>query len=163
MKDPHTHDDGLARWASDVLRQLPTRPAPVALAPRVLAAVARLQSRPWYRQPWRLWPLALQVLSTVLVAGALAALWWFLLPRADAVGTSAAQLAASQWEMARPVTARADLLGALFKAVLLVLRGLNTWVIAAALGALALAWSTTLGLGTACWRMAAGTGSPEDL
>jgi hypothetical protein len=158
MKDPRHPEDPLARWAGGVLGQLPDRTAPPSLAPRILAAVARHAMRPWYQLQW---PLPLQALAVVLMISAIAAAWGLLLPRADAVGTSAAELAASQLGVVRPVGTLASLASALGNALLLVLRGLNSWVTVAGLGILALFWSTTLGLGTACWRLAGG-GSHRD-
>lgn len=156
MKDPHNPQEPMAQWADRVLRQLPARPAPPGLAPLILAAVGRQGRRPWYRQPWLQWPAGLRVLSGVLVGAAFVALWWFLLPRADAVGSSAAQMAALPFDVLRPFAAVSNLLAALGRASLLVVRGLNNGVVVAAVAAVALVWSTTLGLGTACWRMAAG-------
>lgn len=161
MKDPRHPEDPLARWAGNVLGQLPDRTAPPSLAPRILAAVARHANRPWYQRPWLQWPAAVQFLSVVLMISVMAAAWSLLLPRADAVGTSAAELAASRLELVRPVGAFTGLLGALGNALLLVLRGMNSWVTVAGVGILALFWSTTLGLGTACWRLAGG-GSQRD-
>lgn len=161
MKDPRHPEDPLARWAGNVLGQLPDRTAPPSLAPRILAAVARHAMRPWYQRPWLQWPVALQVVAVVLMIGVIAAAWGLLLPRADAVSTSAAELAASHLGVVRPVGTLASVAGALGNALLLVLRGLNSWVTVAGLGILALFWSTTLGLGTACWRLAGG-GSHRD-
>lgn len=156
MNDPRHNEEPLARWAGNVLGQLPHRTAPRGLAPLILAAVARQRSVPWYRRPWRLWPGSARMLSATLVGGSFAALWWFLLPQADTVSASAAQAAAAQWEVVRPWAALSTLVSAVGKALLLVARGLNPWVLVALGGLLALLWSTTLGLGTACWRMAAG-------
>ncbi|MBL9171943.1 MAG: hypothetical protein JNL10_00285 [Verrucomicrobiales bacterium] len=161
MKDPRHPEDPLARWAGNVLGQLPDRTAPPSLAPRILAAVARHANRPWYQRPWVQWPVALQWVAVALMLSAIAAAWGLLLPRADAVGTTAAELATSQLDLVRPVGSLASMLGALGNALLLILRGLNSWVTVAGVGILALFWSTTLGLGTACWRLAGG-GSGRD-
>lgn len=159
MNNPQRNDERLAQWAHQMLGQLPDRRAPSALAPRILAAVAKQRSLPWYRLPWHRWPATHRILSATLMGAAFVALWWFLLPRADTAGATAAQLAASQLDVFRPVTALGDLIAALGNAAILVLRGFNTWVIVTLVAAFALMWTATLGLGTACWRMATGPGS----
>jgi hypothetical protein len=49
------------------LKSLPLLDAPPALAPRILAALARAEA-PWYRQAWTTWPLALRTASFVLLS-----------------------------------------------------------------------------------------------
>jgi hypothetical protein len=48
------------------------RKAPATLLPRVLAAVAAEQARPWHQRPWWTWPLAGQAAYGLAVAGAAA-------------------------------------------------------------------------------------------
>jgi hypothetical protein len=40
-----------------------------------MAAVAAARSLPWYSRPWLTWPVALQVLSMVIVAAVATAAW----------------------------------------------------------------------------------------
>lgn len=63
--DRHVHRD---------LRRLPEPKAPATLLPRILAARARLDARPWYRRAWVSWPLGWRVASTVASAAMIAAL-----------------------------------------------------------------------------------------
>ncbi|MCW5557195.1 MAG: hypothetical protein KIT22_05100 [Verrucomicrobiae bacterium] len=148
--------DPLARWADGILRQLPDRPAPAGLAERILQAVARHRALPWHRRPWTQWPAGLQVLAGLMAAGVLAAMWWLLLPEADAMTRSAAQAASSRLDALGPWSAVVSLVQSLANALILVLRGLNPWMLAAGAGFLAILWTTTLGLSTACWRLAMG-------
>lgn len=108
--------------------------------------------------PSSLAPLAAgtQILSGVCGATALALLWSLLLPGADAATASAVERAAGHLEFLAPLKALLALVGVLWNAALVVLRELNPWVVAGGFGLLALLWSTTLGIGTACWRLAAG-------
>jgi hypothetical protein len=156
MSDPRKHDEPLAAWTDHALKQLPARPAPATLAPRILAALARRRALPWYRTPWFNWPRHFQVLSAVLAAAVVGVGLWLILPHTDAVTLASAKQAAGNLEIVRPVSVTASILGTLGNAFLLVVKSLNTWVLAGLLGAFALVWSTTLGLGTACWRMASG-------
>ena len=67
------------------LRRLPGVRAPRRLLPTVMAATAAARALPWYARPWLTWPVALQVLSIVIVAGTAAAAW-SLWPDARAIG-----------------------------------------------------------------------------
>jgi hypothetical protein len=57
------------------LRQLPVVRAPHRLLPNVMAATAATRALPWYARPWLTWPVALQVVSIVIVAATATAAW----------------------------------------------------------------------------------------
>ena len=154
-KGPSPHDP-LASWADQTLKQLPSRQAPKTLAPRVMAVLARRQALPWYRQPWFAWPRSYQVLAAGLAAALIGFGLWWLWPHSETVSLASAKQAVSQFEAVQDVSVTAGILKSLLNALVLVLKSLNSWVLAAALGLFALIWSTTLGLGTACWRLANG-------
>jgi hypothetical protein len=156
MKEGRSSQEPLAEWTDQVLRQVPARRAPASLAPRILQAIARQRALPWYRRPWMEWPRLYQVITAVATLLILGAGGWWILPHADAVSLSAATEAASQLEAVREVSVTAGVLKSLGQALLLVVRSLHAWVLAALLGLAALIWTTTLGLGTVCWRIAAG-------
>ncbi len=61
------HPDEIEQLTARRLRQLPAPRAPRTLLPRVMAAVERLSSRPWYARTWFTWPLAGQLLSAGVV------------------------------------------------------------------------------------------------
>jgi hypothetical protein len=158
MKPNRDPQDPLAAWADQTLKQLPVRRAPATLMPRVLAALARQRALPWYQQPWFHWPRHFQMLAFVLATALVAGLAWLIIPHGDAVTLSAAKNAALQSELVRPVaatvTTTADIFGTLGHAATLVLKTLPTWTWAAVAGGAAIIWCSTLGLGTAAWRLA---------
>ena len=157
MKEGRSSQEPLAEWTDQVLRQLPARRAPASLAPRILQAIARQRALPWYRRPWMEWPRLYRVITAVATLLVLGFGGWWILPHADVVSLSAATEAASQFETVREVSVTAGILKSLGQAVLLVVRSLHAWVLAGLLGLAALIWTTTLGLGTVCWRLASGT------
>jgi hypothetical protein len=65
--DRHVHRD---------LRRLPAPKAPAALLPRILAARAKVDRRPWYRRSWSAWPLGWRVASAATSAAVGAAVSW---------------------------------------------------------------------------------------
>ena len=57
-----THDPDLEAAIHRALCQLPERPAPAQLIPRVLAAMEE-RTRRWWRRPWLSWPRPAQAIS----------------------------------------------------------------------------------------------------
>jgi succinate dehydrogenase/fumarate reductase cytochrome b subunit len=89
--NPQTPPDELDRWLDGQLKQLPDRPAPASLMPRVLEALRTQAHLPWYRQAWTYWPRLAQassllVLSFLLGALTYAALHFPELAAADDLG-----------------------------------------------------------------------------
>jgi hypothetical protein len=76
----------------DELRALPAPRAPRSLVPRVLAAIARPEPRPWYARAWLTWPRPIQAVSgvAVLVLALGAALLMFGVIPSDVETASAA-------------------------------------------------------------------------
>lgn len=149
MKDQEQMEARMARWTEEALRQLPTQKAPGSLAPRVRAAIARLGAVPWYRQPWLNWPIQWRMLSAACVVLGIASVAVWGLPVTPAAPEPSAvvpglQPAATLWG------ALTTLASALFGAVL----HSGTWTAALVLGGLTTLWFLSLGLGTACWRIA---------
>lgn len=156
MNELRSNEEKLAAWADRALKQLPARRAPATLAPRVLAALAQQRVLPWHRRPWLDWPRHFQVLSFLLFAGLAGAAAWLLLPHTDALSLANAKATLAQSEAVKPVSLAVSVFSALGNALLLMLRNTQAWVLAAVLGAFAFLWCSCLGLGTACWRLAAG-------
>ncbi|MFA6318657.1 MAG: hypothetical protein WC943_14715 [Elusimicrobiota bacterium] len=68
-------EDGFSRR----LKALPDLTAPATLLPRVLAAAAAQQSRPWWRKAWWTWPLGMRLAYAGLMALPIVlVLGWFL-------------------------------------------------------------------------------------
>ncbi len=158
MKSNREPNDPLARWTDQTLRQLPGRRAPGTLLPQVMAAIARQRALPWYQQPWFRWPRHFQMLAFALSLGLVAGLAWLVIPHGDIATLAAAKQAALQSEMIKPVVSTvsttSDFLGTLGHAGRLLVGTLPNWTAAALLGGLAFLWCSTLGLGTAAWRLA---------
>lgn len=150
-----THDpkDQLAAWTDHTLGQLPPRPAPQGFAARVMAVIAQQRALPWYRQPWFFWPRRYQLLAGAFALALVGLIGW-LFPSADSVSLAAAAETAAQLEVVRPVTTTVSLLETIGGALVTVLKSLSGWTLAAVVGGVAFLWCSTLGLGTACWRLA---------
>lgn len=157
MNEGRKHDEPLAQWADRTLRQLPDRRAPSTLAPRVLARIAQRRVRAWYRQPWFEWPRAYQIGAGCLAAALITIAMWVVWPHAESVNLDSAKQVATQFEPVREVSTVAGVVNALVGAALVVLKSLSGWALVGILAGFALIWSTTLGLGTACWRLAMGS------
>jgi hypothetical protein len=71
---PPSEPDPAERHIHALLRALPDRAAPRALAPMVLAEIRRLDARPWWRRPYSFWPPALRGVFLLLCAAAVGAL-----------------------------------------------------------------------------------------
>ncbi len=114
MKPPS--DPQLEAYLHRKLRDLPDLPAPVTLAPRVLARI-QARARAWWRLAWWQWPLAAKAAFLALslgLAGLLGGSGWLLeqnvnayshqfserLPNFDAFGQSLQTLAGAAWTYA---------------------------------------------------------------
>lgn len=83
----------LERIVDRELKRLPAPRAPRSLAPRVMAAVAASRPVKWYARPWLMWPVWMQAVSVIALAG-LAAGAWSLWNEAPVVAQRANQMAA---------------------------------------------------------------------
>lgn len=158
---PHPPSEDWEAWLDRQLRQLPDRPAPTSLAPRVLAAVAARARRPWYRQPWFAWPQWAQVVSLLVLSGALGALTYALLHGEDfaTAETLAAQFAV-WWAPVEAVRAAVHTLGAALSLLARQVSG-TVWL---ALGGLAgLMYAACLALGTVLYRLCCPARPPRRL
>jgi hypothetical protein len=72
-------DDELEALVDRELRQLPAPRAPQTLLPRVMAAVAAWNERPWYTRAWFAWPAGWR-LASVLPLAVFAYFAWRLPP-----------------------------------------------------------------------------------
>lgn len=155
MQDRHSNEADTARWARNALRQLPERKAPATLAPRVLAAVARLQARPWYRRPWAHWPNDMRWLTMIALTAIVAGLFWAAahtrLTPPPMLAEVDAQVAASLKPASAFVSA-ADVVGRSLRDA--VRSALGPWTLAVVLTVFGSLWAATLGLGATCWRIA---------
>ena len=134
------------------LKGLPELTAPETLSRRVMAAIARRATVPWYRTAWQSWPLSLRIPAlAVLVVffGALCFGAWQL-PHTEVVTTGAAHV--TGWFSGLITLWNA--LSAVLNTIILACKQLGTVFWAAVLGVILLAWVMCLGVGTACVRLA---------
>jgi len=85
MTDDPRNFESLEQRVGDRLQRLPGVRAPRRLLPNVMAATAAARALPWHARPWLTWPVALQVLSIVVVA-ATATVAWSIWSDARAIG-----------------------------------------------------------------------------
>lgn len=148
MNEQERNEAHWARWTDQVLGQLPARPAPTTLAPRVRAAIARMQALPWYRRPWMQWPMAAKCLSLAVVGAASTAVSYWVLPHAPAVPSASAVVPGYQ-----PAVTMVGAFSALSHGVFQALIHSGTGTMAVVFGTIGALWCMSLGLGTACWRL----------
>ncbi|HTL54481.1 MAG TPA: hypothetical protein VL361_02330 [Candidatus Limnocylindrales bacterium] len=134
------------------LKALPDLPAPRHLLPQVMQKIARLNSLPWYQQPWQAWPVALRATTLAFLlasCGGLCIACWQL--------TRAAGFAAATQEIAQTfsgITAIWNTVNVLLTALVLVLKHFGTAFIIGCCAAFAFGYAICVGLGTACVRLA---------
>jgi hypothetical protein len=143
-------NDKLEKWAGHTLRQLPGRRAPAGLSARVLAEIRRRAEAPWYQRPWLEWHPAAKVASCAMLPALGYFVWGVALP-----WLKEALFAAP---ITKDATATYEAMGsaaaAIGRAGLLTVSQANHTVLIGAAAVFAVAWFSTLGLGTACWRLA---------
>jgi uncharacterized membrane protein len=134
------------------LKGLPELTAPNSLSRRVMAAIERRATVPWYRTAWQNWPLSLRIPAMALLVvffGALCFGVWKL-PHTEVATVGAAKV--SGWFSVFATLWNA--LNAVVGVFVLAFKQLGTGLIAAIVGAIVLAWVMCLGVGTACVRLA---------
>jgi hypothetical protein len=152
METHPDHEERLAALIDRRLRQLPLPKSPPGLAPRVLAAIAARQNRPWWQTSWPHWPRHFQILILLLTAAVITlAAWHGAAFDPLALAGRARDLASGRLGLLRPLaTLAADLAGALAHSV--ASAGQTFWTFAAAI--LAALYLACVGLGSWCYRLA---------
>ena len=134
------------------LSRLPEVIAPPTLVSRVMAALEKRLSLPWYRQSWQVWPLALRGVSLVILLALFGGLCFgaWKLANAETVATA----------MQRPLSwlsgfgAIWHVISLVLSSVVLAVKHLGTGVLVAGLVALAFGYAMCVGLGTVYLRLA---------
>jgi hypothetical protein len=153
MRNPPPADwEEWERLLDEELRQLPERPAPDSLIPRVMKAVEAKAAKPWWQKAWWLWPPRVQVLSILLVTSVLGAAIHFI-PDLPTLATSspAARRFADLLEYLKPV---AEVLAAILNAFVLLLKQVGKWTLVALVGLAVAMYLSCIGLGTVIYRAA---------
>jgi hypothetical protein len=146
MKISPESDRNLENFIARTLRDQPMRRAPRSLEQRVLAELARRAARPWWRQDFAHWPVAMRGVFLAASAALAAALVWALagLDTARAVNSLAADFA---W-----VAAARDAAAGCVNFGAIVLRGISPiWLYGGAATIVGL-YAALFGLGTAAYR-----------
>lgn len=150
------HDQSTtARWERELdrrLKNLPDRPAPADLAPRVLAAIAARAQAPWYRRPWTRWPRSVQVFSLAVTSFLLGSLTYAILHFPDLAAGDGYGRQLDTW-MA-PVRALWDAAVVVVGVIGGLLSRVSTWVWCVAGAVCAVMYLTCIGLGTVFYRLA---------
>jgi hypothetical protein len=136
------------------LKGLPELRAPATLAPRVLAAIERRASVPWYRQSWPMWPVAVRAaVMLVLVAlfGGICFGAWKLSP-AEVFAFTTQKLAGRFSDF----SATWHVLSAAIGGLSLAAKKLNAGLLATWLVAMAFGYAICMALGTVYVRFALG-------
>jgi hypothetical protein len=133
------------------LRELPDRPAPTTLMPRVLAAI-RARALPWYKRTWWTWPRGLQILSLVLTSVLLGGITWLALHTGNLGWGGEFDQKLAQW--LGPLTALWSVLGVLAEALATIVRSAGTVGLCVAGGVLLTMYLSCVGLGTLFYRVA---------
>jgi hypothetical protein len=146
-------NDPLESWASETLRQIPDRRAPAALSRRVMAEIQRRAATPWYARPWLEWNPAAKAGSLVALPALGYGLWGVALPALrEAIGAASITREAASTLGAASVMGEAAL--SVGRAGWLTLSQVQPLYLACLAGMFAVAWISTLTLGTAAWRLA---------
>ena|SRR5437868_5869910 len=134
------------------LKALPELLAPHTLILRVMAAIERRLNLPWYRQAWQRWPIALRIISLVVLLalfGGLCFAGWKLTHAASFV---AALQQVGNWFSG--IKALGHVLYVLISSVVLAARQLGMWFWIASFTVVAVAYAMCVGLGSVYVRLA---------
>jgi len=147
----HEPDKDLEQWIHQRLRALPELSAPGELIrTNVLRKIAAQQSAPWWKCPWFEWPRGMQIVSFVLLAGALGTAGYFYddvwagAHQLTGRTTGALQFLKPLWTVTQSLLGAIQLLVGSIKSYFLIIAGL----------AIAALYLSAVGVGTLCYRMA---------
>ena len=155
------YDSELEARVDRALKSLPPLAAPTTLAPRVMAVIASRAVAPWYRQPWPAWPVPMRAAALVILAAFFASLCLGAWRLPDTESYLAATRHAAGWFSG--LTTLWNALNALIGTLAQAVQQLGRGILLGCLAAVALAWATCLGLGTACLRLALARRQANDL
>jgi hypothetical protein len=135
----------LEQLVHQTLRSLPDRRAPRTLESRVLAAIAARQARPWWRQSFGHWPLAVRAAFLVLATGLAGAVVAFGIFGPADLGPVLHRALAPLGQLRILVSAVADTGATLF-------RNIPTVWLYGAIAVIAALYATLFGLGATAYR-----------
>lgn len=146
------HEKQLETEIDLILKSLPELRAPGTLVARVQAALELRAVRPWYRQSWQHWPLAVRFALFGFLMAFFVALCWggWLVPR-TAQFSDAVQPVTAWTASASGVLGALNTLGT---AAVLVFKHMGSGFLLGCVGGVLLVWVMCVGLGTAWVRLA---------
>lgn len=150
MNHESPENERLQRWTRDALRQLGGPSAPPDFADSTLAQIRREARPAWYRLPWFQWPTAAQWASALALLTLTALLAKAGLPRWLHLVEHNARI----HETTQGLNSLASASHTLLNCARMTLSHLPRTLVFTLSLCLASLWISTLGLGTACWRMA---------
>lgn len=153
MKPNPQEEERSARWTQHVVRQLPPQRAPASLGPSILKRIHESQSVPWYNLPWFRWPKSLQWTLGLIAVGLTVWLTGFLMPSLSSQGMGLLHRLEIEFNLLRKFQLVVEMGSGLGNAVCWILRHLLREILLMTLAVIALLWSSTVGLGMACWKL----------
>ncbi len=148
---PHP-DAELEQWIDRELRQLPDRPAPETLMPRVMQAIAVRRALPWWRKSFTHWPAPAKILF-LLGSSGLASLLAYLVwgvSNGATMGTLGAEI--QSWMSGLGLIG--SVLETLGSALVTLAKSAGPWLMWVSIAIASVSYLTTVGLGTLGWRLA---------
>jgi hypothetical protein len=146
------YENRLEKLIDRELKNLPAMKAPAGLSARILAAVEKKVRVPWYRRAWQTWPIALQVISVVLLLTAILGAYMgcaYLIQ-----GPAVTSFAASVKNSLSGLGAALNVLSALGNAVMLVVKSMGTTAVVTCVLLVVFGYTSCVGLGSVYLRLA---------
>ncbi len=134
------------------LRALPEPAAPQDLLPKVLRRIAAPRPPSWWRSPWFEWPRGMRILSAILFAAVFGGAWCFahdIMAAANLIGVRLADT----FQFLRPLFTVVE---ALTSVLQLLVGAIKSQYLILGAGVIAALYLSAVGLGTVCYRLAAG-------
>lgn len=147
------NDPWEVRGLDRALKEMPPLKAPPGLARRVMTAIAEKEAARWYTMPWHAWPVALQALSMAVLLGAFGGVVFSSWHLAHAAGQT--QVMHELRELGSGFVAVWRTFTIVFASITLVFKQIGTGAAWMIFGLLALTYAGCVGIGAACWRLAA--------
>ncbi len=146
------HEKALDAAIDRELKLLSDLAAPPTLASKVMAAIGKRASLPWYRQAWQRWPVPWQAVSLATLAALFGAICFGVWELAHWPVLTAAAGRAGVWFSG--LSALSNVLNVVLGALLLVLKKLGSGFVIGSIVAFALGYALFAGLGTVYVRLA---------
>ena len=146
MKSPE--DKNLEQFIHQHLQKLPQREAPDDLMANVLAAIARKENKPWWRQPFTSWPTGAQLILFAGLLSLLAGLSYVVSGPAEQVSFAALH------EKVLSFAWVAEVLKAFGNALMATLQGVTFYWLVGAGAVVFMMYLACVAGGVALWRIA---------